>query len=97
MKSKKKFSLILVFVLITAMFSAAYTTSLAVSQDEYDKAQKAAKDAKAATEAKRAEAKSAAKKAAEAEAAEAARLERLANPTSEDLLKEIRDLLKSKA
>ena len=38
-----------------------------------------------------------AKKAAEAEAAEAARLERLANPTSEDLLKEIRDLLKSKA
>lgn len=35
-----------------------------------------------------------AKAAEEAAAAEAARLERLANPTTEDILKEIRDLLK---
>ena len=38
-----------------------------------------------------------AKKKAEAEAAEAARLERLANPTTEDLLKEILAELKAKA
>lgn len=38
-----------------------------------------------------------AKKKAEAEAAEAARLERLANPTTEDLLKEILAQLKAKA
>ena len=48
------------------------------------KAYVAAKEA-AAAEAKAAE---------EAAAAEAARLERLANPTTEDILKEIRDLLK---
>ncbi len=38
-----------------------------------------------------------AKKAAEAEAAEKARLDRLANPTTEDLLKEILQALKEKA
>ena len=38
-----------------------------------------------------------AKKAAELEAAEKAAQERLANPTAEDLLKEIRDLLKKEA
>jgi len=37
-----------------------------------------------------------AKAAQEAEAAEKARLDRLANPTAEDILKEIRDLLKNK-
>lgn len=45
-------------------------------------------------EKKAAEEKAAADAAAAAAAAEAARLEREANPTTEDLLKEIRDLLK---
>lgn len=45
-------------------------------------------------EKKTAEEKAAADAAAAAAAAEAARLEREANPTTEDLLKEIRDLLK---
>ena len=66
MKNKKKFSLILVFVLIAAMFSEAYMPSMAVSQEDYDKAQEEAKAAREATEAKRNEAKNAAKKAAAA-------------------------------
>ena len=66
MKNRKKLSLILVFVLITAMFSVTYMSSFAVDQEEYDKAQAEAKAAREATEAKRKEAKEAAKKAAEA-------------------------------
>lgn len=46
--------------------------------------------------AKEAEADAAAKEAEKAAAEEAARLEREANPTAEDLLKEIRDILKNK-
>ena len=38
MKNRKKFSLILVFVLIAALFSATFMSSFAVSQEEYDKA-----------------------------------------------------------
>ena len=66
MKNRKKLSLILIFMLIAAMCSAAFATSFAVSQEEYDKAQEEAKEAREATEAKKKEAKAAAKKAAEA-------------------------------
>ena len=66
MKNRKKLSLILVFVLITALFSATFMSSFAVTQEEYDKAQEEAKAAKEATEAKRKEAKDLAKKAAAA-------------------------------
>lgn len=66
MKNRKKLSLILIFMLIAAMCSAAFATSFAVSQEEYDAAQEAAKEAREATEAKKKEAKAAAKKAAEA-------------------------------
>ena len=45
---------------------------------------------------KKAKAEAEAKAAAEAEAAEKARLERLANPTTEDILKEILEALKNK-
>jgi large conductance mechanosensitive channel len=45
----------------------------------------------------KAKAEAEAKAAAEAEAAEKARLERLANPTTEDLLKEILEQIKNKA
>ena len=64
MKNRKKFSLILVLVLIGAMLSASFMSAFAVSQEEYDKAQEEAKAAREATEAKRKEAKEAAKKAA---------------------------------
>ena len=66
MKNRKKFSLILVLVLIGAMLSASFMSAFAVSQEEYDKAQEEAKAAREATEAKRKEAKEAAKKAAAA-------------------------------
>lgn len=66
MKKGKRKNLLIVFLLITALFSATFTSSFAVSQEEYDAAQKAAKEAKQATEAKRKEAKEAAKKAAAA-------------------------------
>ncbi len=55
------------------------------------------KDAVQAYIAEKVEAKKKAEEAAAAEAAEAARLERLANPTSEDLLKEILAELRAKA
>ena len=48
MKNRKKLSLILVFVLITAMFSVTYMSSFAVDQEEYDKAQAEAKAAREA-------------------------------------------------
>lgn len=66
MKKRKGKKLIFVFMLIAALVSAAFVSSFAVSQEEYDDAQKAAKEAKTATEAKRKEAKEAAKKAAAA-------------------------------
>ena len=66
MKNRKKFSLILVLVLIGAMLSASFMSAFAVSQEEYDKAQEEAKAAREATEAKRKEAKEATKKAAAA-------------------------------
>jgi murein DD-endopeptidase MepM/ murein hydrolase activator NlpD len=66
MKKGKRKNLLIVFLLITALFSATFMSSFAVSQEEYDAAQKAAKEAKQATEAKRKEAKEAAKKAAAA-------------------------------
>ena len=67
MKNKKRLSLIMIFVLIATVFTAAFAmSSFAVSQEEYDAAQQAAKEAKEATEAKRKEAKAAAKKAAQA-------------------------------
>ena len=69
MKNKRKFRLILIFVLIAAMISATYLSfaeSQTVTQEEYDKAHEEAKAAQEATEAKRKEAKNAAKKAAEA-------------------------------
>lgn len=66
MKKGKRKDLLIVFLLITTLFSATFASSFAVSQEEYDAAQKAAKEAKQATEAKRKEAKEAAKKAAAA-------------------------------
>jgi len=69
MKNRRKTGIILIFVLIAAMTSAAFAYSFAtetVTQEEYDEAQKAAEEAKEATEAKRKEAKEAAKAAAEA-------------------------------
>ena len=55
------------------------------------------KEAVAAYLAEKAEAEAAAEAAAKAAEEEKARLEREANPTAEDLLREIRDLLKQKA
>lgn len=66
MKNRNKRNIVIVLMLIMALFTAAFATSFAVSQEEYDKAQKEAKQAKEATEAKRKEAKEAAKAAAEA-------------------------------
>ena len=66
MKKGKRKNLLIVFLLITTLFSVTFASSFAVSQEEYDAAQKAAKEAKQATEAKRKEAKEAAKKAAAA-------------------------------
>ncbi len=66
MKGKKRHNLLIVLVLITALVSATFISSFAVSQEEKDAATKAAKDAKAATEEKRKEAKELAKKAAAA-------------------------------
>lgn len=66
MKNRKKRNLLVVFMLIAALVSAAFVSSFAVSQDEYDKAQEDAKKAREATEAKRNEAKEAAKAAAAA-------------------------------
>ncbi|MBR6557175.1 MAG: hypothetical protein IKT60_07070, partial [Clostridia bacterium] len=54
-------------------------------------------EAVAAYLAEKAEAEAAAEAAAKAAEEEKARLEREANPTAEDLLREIRDLLKQKA
>lgn len=66
MKTGKKRNIIIVLMLITALFSATFVSSFAVSQEEYDKAQEEAKEAREATEAKRKEAKDAAKAAAQA-------------------------------
>ena len=91
MKNKRRLSLILIFVLIATVFTAAFAmSSFAVSQEEYDAAQQAAKEAKEATEAKRKEAKAAAKKAAQAVAnfEEAEKeLENITKPYFEDGLR----------
>ena len=66
MQKKSKSRIFIVVLLIVTLFSTAFISSNASTQEEIDAAHKAADEAKAATEAKRKEAKEAAKKAAEA-------------------------------
>lgn len=66
MRKNKKFNLILIFLLITALLSATFFTVYAVTEEEKAAAEKAAKEAAERADAKKKEAKETAKKAAAA-------------------------------